>query len=261
MAMAFNFNHLALQSFVKLCSEGKLSHLTTTVVKGEVEAKIADFIEEAINSLSGFKRKARILEETDDENIKALFNKIDKKEVCEKAIAVFNEFLKKSNSKIIDATSVDAEKILRRYFDEKAPFGKGDKKYEFPDAISIQSLVNEIGGSKLYVISKDKDLKEACKESKVLIHKETLLEFISLYYPEDITTGLIKRHLAKDKVKAQIKEKIKEKIYTLPRDNKSSWHDSKVDEFEITKVSDYDPSVSRIGEKEYLATILSPLSN
>ena len=105
--MGLNFNHPALQSFLGLCKDKKLFHLTTSIVKREVESKIKLSIQDALNSLQGFRRKARLLEKIDDDNIKALFNEIDEAEVHKRAISVFESFLNKSDSKILVATSVN----------------------------------------------------------------------------------------------------------------------------------------------------------
>lgn len=251
--MGLNFNHPALQAFLALCKEKKLSHLTTSVVKREVESKIKTSIEEALNSLQGFRRKARLLEKIDDENIKALFNEIEDEEVHKKAIAVFDSFLDESNSKILDAKSVDAEEILELYFERKAPFGDGKKKSEFPDAISIHSLLQEIGANKSYVISDDSDMKNACNSNKSLISIDTLDKFLDLYNEhESIITDLVKKYLAT--IDAHIKGKIKDEINDSWAYNEAPWEDSEVDEFRVIEVYDYDPTVVWVDEEECLIT-------
>lgn len=251
--MGLNFNHPALQSFLELCKEKKLSHLTTSVVKREVESKIQSSIEDALNSLQGFRRKARLLEKIDDENIKALFNEIEAKEVHKKAMAVFDVFLDESNSKILDAKSVNAEEILELYFERKAPFGDGKKKSEFPDAISIHSLLQEIGDNKSYVISDDTDMKNACNSSKSLISIDTLDKFLDLYNEHESTiTDLVKKYLAT--IDAYIKDKIKVDINDSWAYNDAPWEDSEVDGFRVIEVYNFDPTVISVDDEECLIT-------
>jgi len=251
--MGLNFNHPALQSFLELCKGKKLLHLTTLVVKREVESKIKTSIAEALNSLQGFRRKARLLEKIEDENIKALFSEIREEEIHKKAISVFECFLDNSESKVLDAKSVNAEEILELYFNKKAPFGEGKKKSEFPDAISIHSLLNEIGGDKAYVISEDQDLKNVCNESKSLISIDTLDKLLDLYNEhESIITELVKRYLAT--IDTYVKDKINDEINDSWAYNDASWDDSEVDEFRVIEVHDFDPTVVWIDEGESLIT-------
>ncbi|MCT7361091.1 PIN domain-containing protein [Thalassolituus pacificus] len=251
--MGLNFNHPALESFLELCKEKKLLHLTTTVVKREVESKIQSSIQEALSSLQGFRRKARLLENIDDESIKALFNDIDEDEVHKKAISVYEEFLAESNSNILNASSVNAEDVLELYFGKKPPFGEGKKKSEFPDAISLFSVLNEIGDEKAYVISDDSDLKEFCSSSKNLISIDTLDKFLDLYNEyESAITDLVKKYLSS--IDGDIKNKIEEQITDAWAYNEAPWEDSEVEEFNVLQVHDFEPTVVWVNEEECLIT-------
>ena len=251
--MGLNFNHPALQSFLELCKEKKLFHLTTTVAQREVKSKIQISIQEALTSLQSFRRKARLLDKIDDENIKALFNDIDEDEVHKKAILVFEGFLKESNSKILNASPINAEDILELYFEKKPPFGDGKKKSEFPDAISLFSVLHELGDEKAYVISDDKDMKGFCVSSKNLISIDTLDKFLDLYNEhESAITDLIKKYLSS--LDAYIKSKIEEQINESWAYNEAPWDDSEVEEFNAVEVHDFEPTVVWVDEEECLIT-------
>lgn len=251
--MGLNFNHPALQSFLELCKEKKLFHLTTTVVQREVESKIQISIQEALSSLQSFRRKARLLENIDDENIKSLFNDIDEEEVHKKAISVFEAFLKESNSKVLNASSINAEDILGLYFEKKPPFGEGKKKSEFPDAISLFSVLQELGGGAAYVISDDSDMKGFCRSSKNLINIDTLDKFLDLYNEhESVITELVKKYLLS--IDTHIKTKIEEQINESWAYNEAPWEDSEVEEFNVIEVHDLDPTVVWVDEEECLIT-------
>ncbi len=251
--MGLNLNHSALGSFLELCKDKKLFHLTTTVVKREVESKIQTFIQEALSSLQDFRRKARLLEKIDDESIKALFNEIDKDEVHKKSLSVFKEFLAKSNTNILDASSINAEDILDLYFGKRPPFGEGKKKSEFPDAISLFSILNEVGAEKVYVISDDSDLKEFCSSSKNLILIDTLDKFLDIYNEHESTiTELVKKYLSS--IDGDIKNKIEELINDSWAYNEAPWEDSEVDDFNVIQVHDFEPTVVCVDEEECLTT-------
>ena len=211
MKMGLNFNHPALVSLLELCRTDDLYHLTTTVVKREVESKIQTSIQDALSSLKGFRRKARLLEKINDENIRALFNHIDEDEIQRKAISVFEGFLVESKSSILSADSVNAEEVLELYFNKKHPFGENKKKSEFPDAISLFSVLNAVGTEKVYVISDDPDLKGFCNSSTNLISIETLDEFLDLYNGhESAITELVKKYLSS--LDAYMKSRIESQV-------------------------------------------------
>lgn len=250
--MGLNFNHAALQAFLELCKDKKLFHLTTTVVRREVESKIQLSIQEALKSLRDFRRKARILEKTDNENLKLLFKDLDEEEIQRKAIAVFERFLSETHSKILTADSVDTEKILELYFGQEAPFSS-KKKFEFPDAISLYSLLQEIGENIIYVISEDSDMKTFCETNAFLISIDTLDKFLDLYNEhENAITELIKdylRTIEKD-IKIRIEEGIEESwVY-----NSAPWEDSEVSGLSVVEVFDLEPTIIWIDEKECLIT-------
>ena len=251
--MGLNFNHPALQSFFELCKNGSLTHLTTTVVKREVESKIRDSIKGALSSLQDFRRKARMLEAIEDDKIKVLFSKIQEEDVYKKALSVFDDFIVRSNSKVITASGIDAEEIVNLYFERKAPFGDGKKKAEFPDAITLSSILVELGKERAYVISDDPDLKKFCDDQPQLICIETLDKFLDLYNEhESAITELVKTYLSS--ITTHIKQKIQEFINDAGAYNKEPWDGSEVDYFKVTKVWDFEPSVVLVDEEECLIT-------
>ena len=71
-----NFENSPLKAFRKLCKDNELFHLSTSVVEREVEGKILLSVNEALNALKKFKRKAKILTSLHDEAILHLFSDI-----------------------------------------------------------------------------------------------------------------------------------------------------------------------------------------
>lgn len=87
-----HFDNPALKSFRKYCEEQELYHISTSVVKREVEAKIQESVKEAISAIQTFRRKARLLSSLDDEQINVLFAEIPEKDIYDKSSEVFDEF-------------------------------------------------------------------------------------------------------------------------------------------------------------------------
>lgn len=251
--MGMNFNHPALESFTELCKKKQLFHLSTSIVKREVEYFIRQSIQEALTSLQKFRRKARLLEKIDDKNIGFFFKDIDEEEVQTKATDIFESFLSESNCKILNLKSIDSEEIFDLYFLKKAPFGVGKKKSEFPDAFSIQSLIEEVGKEKVYVISEDKDLVSACETNDCLISVETLDKFLDLYNEhESAITDLVKTYLLS--IEDTVKTRIGDEIRGSWGINEAPWEDSEVDEYEIIEINDITPTVVWVNEEECLIT-------
>ena len=83
----------------------------------------------------------------------------------------FKNFLAKTGCKIVSSDEVRVVEILKQYFSQKPPFGKGKKKSEFPDAIALAGLENwAIKKSKnILVVSNDDDWANYANTSKNLM--------------------------------------------------------------------------------------------
>ncbi len=247
-----HFDNPALKSFRKYCESSDLSHISTSVVDKEVQSKIQLSVKEALSSLKNFKRKARILSELDDDQIKALFAEIPEKDIYKKSNDVFHEFKLGCKTELVDASRVNAEDILSLYFDKKPPFGEGKKKAEFPDALSLFSLksILEIN-EKIYVISGDGDLKSFCDTDPQLILLESLDKLLDLYSQHtNKLTDQVKQYFKNNE--DQIKEKVKEYLEDCDVYNSSTWEDAEVDDdtLSVINLGDVVPSVIFISDEE-----------
>lgn len=251
--LGLNFNHPTLQSFAALCRKGSLSHLSTTVVKREVEAKISSSVEEGISSLKNFRRKARLLERIEDDRIKALFVDIDEEDSIQKAVDVFNQFLDDASTSVISTKNVNPEEIFDLYFSSQAPFGDGKKKSEFPDAFSIFALLAELGNEKAYVISDDGDMKSVCEAHPQIISIDALEKFLDLYnVHETAVAEAVKAHITS--LTKSIKDSIELSIDDTWVYNEAPWEDSEVEDFQVTEVHDFEPLIVRVDDEECLIT-------
>lgn len=89
-----------------------------------------------------------------------IYNKLDKQ-------------ITRSKIKKLTYDNIDIESIFKSYFAQEKPFGSGQKKDEFPDAVALQIVENwcKKYNKKCILLSNDKDMKEF--ESDVLIHEDT----------------------------------------------------------------------------------------
>jgi len=244
-----DFSSKTLESFKDICSDGELNHITSTIVVREVKRKIGEHIGDAINGVNAFRRKAKILTNSNDDVIKNLFVPFDQKEIEKHAIQVFDDFLDDANTTVVDLSKVDGNEIVEMYFDQKPPFQGGKKKNEFPDAFTLLAVREALKGrEEIYVVSEDKDLITFCEENPRFIQIESLSKLLDLYNAHDEDRSkFIKDYI--EEHEADIKQSIKSLIEDADAYNSSTWEDAEVDEFSILGVGDFEPSIIHIDDE------------
>ncbi|MCS8168023.1 PIN domain-containing protein [Pseudomonas aeruginosa] len=263
-----DFSSKTIESFRDICGRGELSHITSTIVVREVKRKISEHINEAINGVKSFRRKAKILASSENDVVKNFFRKFDYSEIEAHAIKVFDDFLDESSTRIVDLTEVDGNEVVDMYFAQVAPFQDGKKKNEFPDAFTMLAVRSALRWQEeIYVVSEDKDLVAFCEGNPRFIHIESLSRLLDLYNTHDEKrSGFIKNYISERE--GDIKETIISQIEDADAYNSSTWEDAEVDNFSITGISDLDPSIIYIDDEgcqlvcdvevEYSVTVIGP---
>ena len=244
-----DFSSKTLESFKDICADGELNHITSTIVVREVKRKIGEHIGDAINGVNSFRRKARILTNSNDHVIKNLFAPFDQQEIERHAIQVFDDFLDDSNTTIVDLSKVDGNEIVEMYFDQTPPFQGGKKKNEFPDAFTLLAVRSALKGrEEIYVVSEDKDLITFCDENPIFIQIDSLSKLLDLYNAHDEDRSkFIQDYI--DEHEKEIKLSIKSQIEEAEAYNSSTWEDAEVEEFSILNVRDFEPSIIHIDDE------------
>jgi len=250
-----HFDGPAFKLFRKYCKANELFHVSTSVVEREVKSKIELSVKDAISAIQTFRRKARLLSSLDNEKIKGLFVEIPDDDIYKNSEKVFDEFMNACFTEVVEADGIDAEELLSLYFNKKPPFGKGKKKSEFPDAISILSLKSSLqDDEKIYIVSDDGDLKAFCADDPICISVESLDKLLDIY-----TTHTNVRHEQVKRYFIENDESIKQKITEFLEDcdvyNSSTWEDAEVDDgLSVLSLGDIEPSVLSIDDKESQVT-------
>ena len=93
----------------------------------------------------------------DDDEIKVIRN-FQKDHLNTLSKMQLDKYLTTSKAILLEE-NIDIKTILNDYFESKAPFGAGDKKSEFPDAIVLHSLENKEfeDADTIFILSTDKD--------------------------------------------------------------------------------------------------------
>ncbi|EKN3347114.1 DUF4935 domain-containing protein [Yersinia ruckeri] len=243
------FSSRTLESFKNVCADGELRHVTTAIVVREVKGKIEGSIQDAIKNVTDFRRKAKILTNSNRDEIKALFGNIDQGVVINHAIELFDDFLTDSDATILDLSHVSADKAMDMYFNCLPPFQEGKKKNEFPDAFTLLALECYLSEEEyIYVISKDSDLIEFCRSHERFISIESLSDLLDIYNSHDEErANFIKTYILgkAEEIKLAIQEAIEDSdVY-----NASTWEDAEVDELTVDNVHDFEPSIIQIDDE------------
>ncbi|MFY2006996.1 PIN domain-containing protein [Achromobacter xylosoxidans] len=243
-----DFESRTIKAFAQACAEDDLEHLMTTITVREVKKKIEGNIDEGLNSILQFRRKAKILEISTDEVVKGFFAQFDKAAVHAGAQKAFEDFLDDSKTTTVDLKAVDAEQVFDMYFNRRAPFGDGKKKSEFPDAFSLLAVRAHIDKQEVYVVSQDEDLIRFCNENEGFIHVDVLEKVLDILNShESERAKFIKDYFTGHD--AEIKERIKEKVNGAEVYNVSTWEDAEVIDHEVVEVGEFDPNIVAIDDE------------
>lgn len=108
--------------------------------------------------------------------------KIDAETLAGQIVSSFQKYLDDAGAEVIDLTHSSVKDIVQRYLNASPPFGRADKKVEFPDAIVLSALEGwcREHGNEVYVVSRDKEFRAACDAASDLYPLEDVPEFLDL---------------------------------------------------------------------------------
>lgn len=237
-----DFNSRTIKAFEELCDNGEFRHVTCTIVVKEVERKIKEHIKDALRGIRSFRRKAMVLRDYEDDNIRNLFIDIDEQDIEHKALEAFNEFLEKSEASILDMKNVDLNEVIEMHFNETSPFS-AKKPNEFRDAFTLLALrasLNE--GEKIYIVSDDPDHVSFCNENRNFISVDTLSTLLDIYNKHNDERSKFIAEFLESK-RSSIIEELKEKLESAEAYNSSTWEDSEIVSFEVIEISNFEPQI------------------
>ncbi|EPN3617579.1 PIN domain-containing protein [Cronobacter turicensis] len=243
-----DFNSRTIQSFQDLCEKDELKHITSTIVVKEVNRKIKEQIKEALKGIKNFRRKAVVLKDYEDDNIKNLFDEINEDNVVQKALEAFEGFLETSKTDILDMTGVSLDEVIEMHFNQISPFS-AKKPNEFRDAFTLLAIRSALrAGEQIYIVSDDPDHKEFCAANDNFVNVETLSELLDIYNKHnDERTNFIEQFL--DSKKAEITNQLKVTLEEAEAYNSSTWEDAEVDEFNVVELENYEPQIIHLDDE------------
>ncbi|ENU0941759.1 PIN domain-containing protein [Citrobacter freundii] len=243
-----DFNSRTIKSFEELCEKDEFKHITSTVVVKEINRKITEQIQEALKGIKNFRRKAAVLKEYDDNNIRNLFVNINEDDIEQKALNAFNDFLETSKTNVLDMTGVDLDEVIDMHFNQTSPFSAKIPN-EFRDAFTLLAIRSALrNGEKIYVVSDDPDHKNFCEANDSFVNIDTLSALLDIYNKHnDKRTEFIDKFL--ESKKEDIIQKLKMELEDAEAYNSSTWEDSEIESFEVIELDDFEPQIIHLDDE------------
>ncbi len=165
-----------INQILKLSEEGHIQIVLPFITYSEIKNRAAKNIKAAVEKFKNSRNETRVLRNI--ESIKEQFSAIDETEVVKEFIDKFDKRLAQAKSLIVGYPTVNTKDVFDKYFGNEFPFGKGDKKHEFPDAFALLSIEHWCAENKkkCFVFSSDKDLLNY--KSEFLIIVESYSDFL-----------------------------------------------------------------------------------
>lgn len=235
-----------INSLVGLAEKGIISLISTEITENEV---LRHFKEETSLAWNNIKNSHRVFACFDD--TRKFLRKNTKKEFWEKCEDIFKKFKEKSKIYTIGYDYCDDVKsVFIRYFNAEKPFNEGKKKYEFPDAFTLQMLERYCTRNSLkqiIILSNDKDMKDYRSEHLKPINYK---EYITSKLAEAETIEKINQAIKEDKERicSHIQIRLEEELYDN-RNYSNLFNTEELPEVEIQECTiDMDANISIISK-------------
>jgi len=176
----FDLHSHAFTALLALIREGHARLLTSSITVGECHKHIKAHVGQASTVRNELAAKARILKRFKEYAV--LFEKPDKDDLSGRLIAEFDNYLSAAKAEHLDLENASVTDVVNQYFAEHPPFGSGDKKAEFPDAIVLSALAAwcDDNNENVYVITRDQHMRDACTADLRLHSLTDVTDFLDL---------------------------------------------------------------------------------
>jgi len=234
----YNFSSAATSAFLEAVKDQKLILLLPDPTRREIERHIEDRSQEVIKALEQARRKAPFLKKW-----KAWPVKRSNPRLCYKLSKIandeWNSFLEHFKVKNLGYNGVALEEVMNWYDGQRAPFGAGRKRKEFPDALALAALLAYVKSNSVSVavVSKDKGFEQACELYSELLYFPSLPALTEALLSADTRVAQVKEVIENDP--NLIVEKIKEDFQWL-----GFYHE--IDEADIEDVEVDDVTIDKV---------------
>ena len=239
VAHRFMFESGSLKRFADLSAAGSLHLVITETTVREVKKKIEDHVQETCELIEKKLAGAPALRALIDS---ALFKALDRAPLEAQLFEKFDAFLRDSKAERVPHSDEAVKQMMDDYFDGEPPFGRGDKKHQFLDAIALKILLlfARKEDVKVYVVSHDPDVKSVCDKDGEFIRLEQLSDVLTLVEIAD-KKALELVVSATDKIKQKVIEEVERAGFYIEQDGdveNVDVEDVEVSNLKVQKVAD-----------------------
>lgn len=186
----FNFESAKLKPFRDALNGMKLTFVDPDPTFRERNRHLHERVDEAVKALEKIEKSLPIITKLEkwpkassirDWEIRRLVNKS------------LEEFLKPMKHVKVGYDGIDMHKVMTWYDHGRAPFGKGKKSKEFPDALAVAILDRYAQTNKceIAVVSTDEDFERACAERTNLLYFPSLAAYLQVHQGESERVKLV----------------------------------------------------------------------
>jgi hypothetical protein len=185
----FHFESPLFEKLISLAQQETIFiHLTTITVR-EIEARIISDIEQGLahlRTLQNKERAVKVLGLIPNTPFQIIPRRFEIAPIKRQIMDSFRSYLEAIRADILPVTDVSIDEVFDKYFRAVPPFGSSEKKHEFPDAFALAGLQGWCNrtGNRVFVISNDSDMRDACELSESFISLRSLQELFDLIAKE-----------------------------------------------------------------------------
>lgn len=174
----YDFGNTVLQRLIALKEANAIRLYSTEITRREIEKRLRERGQEVFQTIEKFRRNPLVRplslplpEQTADS-------------IGQRLLAGFQDYWRKLSVTEIPLSLGTLERVIDQYFATSPPFGAGDKKAEFPDAIAADAILAWCDGKeeRMHIVSGDADWKAVCElNTKTLRYSQRLQELLALF--------------------------------------------------------------------------------
>jgi hypothetical protein len=244
----YNFSSVAVSAFLEALKDQKLTLLIPDPTRREIERHIEERSKEVIKVLENAKRNAPFLAKWKGWPVKRGDSTLYF-QLRQMANEEWDGFLKHFKVENLGYGNVRIEEVMNWYDQQRAPFGEGKKRKEFPDALALAVLLTYARKNRVSVavVSKDKDFERACGFYSELLYFPSLPALTESLLSEDKRVSEVK-----DLIESNL-ELIIEKItedFPLLGFHHDEDYEADIEDVEVDDVTITDLRVVHIGGNE-----------
>lgn len=188
----YNFKSARLKPFRDALKDLNLTFLDPDPTFRERNRHLSNRVDEAVRSLEKMEKSLPIITSLDEWPKASFFREYRIRSLVKSSL---DSFLKPMKQVKLGYDGIDMHWVMTWYEQGRAPFGKGKKKKEFPDALAIAILDRYAHSNKcdIAVVSTDNDIERACADRTDLLYFPSLSAYLQVLQGESERVNLVQK--------------------------------------------------------------------